>query len=266
MQTQVLLFYKYVTIDDAAVLATHMRGQAERLNLLGRIIVAEEGINGTVEGSIENTEAFAGILVADERLADMSIKRSAGKGGAFPKLSVRVRAEIVGTRFPKDVDPRVRTAPRVSAEELHEWFRTGDDFVVVDMRNSYEFSAGRFKDSIDPGLENSRDLSGVVDKLIPLKDKKVVTVCTGGVRCEKMSAYLLHKGFSDVHQLQDGIHAYMEKFPGEDFEGTLYTFDQRIVMDFGGERKIVGKCDWCQDATERYVICAKIDCHVHFLI
>jgi UPF0176 protein len=108
-------------------------------------------------------------------------------------------------------------------------------------------------------------LPEAVEKLEDLKTKTVLTVCTGGVRCEKMSAYLMHKGFKNVYQLDGGIHTYMEKYPGEDFEGALYTFDGRITMDFGGQRKVVGKCCLCEGATERYINCANHECHLHFL-
>lgn len=266
MNYQVLLFYKYVTIAEPEALKARLLEHAKALALTGRIIVAEEGINGTVEGSVENTDAFARVLHAEEFLADMPIKTSEGNGSSFPKLSIKVRDEIVGTRFDKKiVDPRVKTAPRIAPETLREWYESGKDFAVVDMRNDYEFKSGHFKDSINPELENSRDLPAALPKLTPLKDKTVLTVCTGGVRCEKMSAYLLAQGFKDVYQLDNGIHGYMEKYPGQDYLGTLYTFDQRLVMDFGGEREIIGECALCGASTEAYVNCINNDCHLHFL-
>ena len=265
MKPQVLLFYKYVTIEDPEALKMSVRSFAERHQLLGRILVAEEGINGTVEGTSENTEAFALDLLADPRLSDMNIKRSEGTGESFNKLCVKVRDEIVGTHFPKHVDPRVRTAPRLSAEELRSWYEEGKDFVVVDMRNDYEYQSGHFKDSVNPGLGNSRDLPEALPKLEALKEKTVLTVCTGGVRCEKMSAFLLENGFENVYQLENGMHGYMEKYPGKDFEGTLYTFDKRLTMDFGGDRSVIGRCKRCGDSTEKYVNCANDLCHLHFI-
>ena len=188
-------------------------------------------------------------------------------GFSFPKLSIKVRKEIVGTGFSRDeADPSKRTAPRLSPEQLRQWYESGREFTVVDMRNSYEFASGHFKNSIDPGLEASRDLPQALPKLEPLKKKTVLTVCTGGVRCEKMSAYLQSHGFEDVYQLDGGIHSYMEKYPGKDFEGTLYTFDNRLTMDFGGEREVVGRCHHCNSPTERYVNCAHDGCHVHILV
>lgn len=263
---QVLLFYGYQTIENPEATASWLRALAEKHRLKGRALVAEEGINATFEGAFKATEQFIEDFKKDVRFAQIDIKKSEGDGKSFPKLSVKVRQEIVGTRFPKEVDPRVKTAPHLKPEELKQWYENGKDFVVVDMRNSYEFASGHFKNSIDPGLNNSRDLPEAVEKLENLKDKTVLTVCTGGVRCEKMSAYLMHEGFKDVYQLDGGIHTYMEKYPGEDYEGTLYTFDNRITMDFGGNRQVIGICRFCQGKTERYVNCANNECHLHFLV
>lgn len=265
MTHQVLLFYKYVTIEDPKALMDALRARCKELGLTGRILIAEEGINGTVEGLKGETEIFAKELLSDPRFSDIQVKRSEGTGDAFPKLSIKVRDEIVGTRFGKEIDPTKRTGKRLSAEELRDWFEEGKDFVIVDMRNDYEYRSGHFKDSINPGLENSRDLPQALPKLEPLKDKTVLTVCTGGIRCEKMSAFLLENGFEDVYQLDNGMHGYMEKYPGMDFEGTLYTFDNRLTMDFGGKRAIVGRCHLCNARTENYVNCANNDCHLHFL-
>ncbi|MBP9757402.1 MAG: rhodanese-related sulfurtransferase [Candidatus Pacebacteria bacterium] len=263
---QVLLFYKYIPVEDPAALAEAYRIEAQKLGLTGRAIIAAEGINATFEGSVEATEALASWVLTDSRFSDMQIKRSAGNGESFPRLSVKVRDEIVGTGFTKDeADPYVKTAPRLTPEQLKAWYESNRDFVVVDMRNNYEYASGHFKNAVQPDISASRHLPIAMNKLEPLKEKTVVTVCTGGVRCEKMSAYLLSKGFTDVHQLDGGIHSYMEKFPGQDFEGTLYTFDKRLTMDFGGDRSVIGQCHLCKRTTERYVDCAEDTCHYHFL-
>ncbi len=266
MPTTVLLFYKYVTIADPRAFADLFRVRAAQFGLTGRALIAEEGLNATLEGTPEVATNFLLWLRSDARFADLKVKTSDGDGTTFPKLLVKVRKEIVGTRFSQaEADPRVRTAPHLAPEALKKMYDDKEAFVVVDMRNSYEFASGHFKGSIDPGLRSSRDLEKAIAKLAPYKDKKVVTVCTGGIRCEKMSAYLLNKGFTDVHQLEDGIHAYMEKYPGKDFLGTLYTFDERVTMDFDGEREIVGSCKLCSQKTERYVNCQYDDCHLHML-
>jgi UPF0176 protein len=267
MNYQVLLFYKYTTIENPEELKISYRALCEKHNLKGRTIIAEEGINSTLEGLYEDTENFLKEFLTDSRFSDMQIKRSKGTGVSFPKLSVKVRDEIVSTRFPKDIDPRKQTAPHLTPDELRAWYESQKDFVVVDMRNSYEFASGHFKNSIDPGMTASRELPEKIAKLKDeVKDKPVLTVCTGGVRCEKMSAYLLHEGFENVYQLDGGMHTYMEKYPGKDFLGTLYTFDERLVMDFGGEREIIGRCKRCDDKTEQYQNCANAECNMLFLI
>jgi UPF0176 protein len=266
MEYQVLLFYKYVPIDNPLELKDRYRALCEKYSLRGRTIIAHEGINSTVEGTIENTEAFLKEFLTDERFSHMQIKRSRGDGNSFPKLSVKVRLEIVGTHFPKEIDPTKETGKYLKPEELREWYEKEEDFVVIDMRNSYEFASGRFKNSIDPGMQASRELPEKMDKLRIHKDKKVLTVCTGGVRCEKMSAYLLHEGFKDVYQLDGGMHSYMEKYPGKDFLGTLFTFDDRLVMDFGGDREIVGECKHCSAKTEKYQNCSNASCNMLFLV
>lgn len=267
MNFQVLLFYKYVTIANPEEFKASYLALCELFNLKGRTIVAEEGLNSTLEGTIEDTESFLREFLKDSRFDGMQIKRSYGEGDSFPRLAVKVRKEIVGTRFPKEVDPTKETGKYLKPEELREWYENDKDFVVVDMRNSYEFESGHFKKSIDPGMASSRELPDLIDKIkAETKDKTILTVCTGGVRCEKMSAYLLHKGFEDVYQLDGGMHSYMEKYPGKDFMGTLFTFDDRLVMDFGGDREIIGKCKRCDVKNEQYQNCANAECNMLFLI
>ncbi len=272
----VLLFYKYAPIPNPEALAAWNRGICAAFGFKGRIIVAEEGINATLEGKPEDIEKYKEAISKigsspDTRhmgnLRGIHFKTSPGTGEAFPKLKVKVKKEIVSLRLGEDdVNPNALTGRHLPADELKKWYEKGEEFYIVDMRNSYEYKVGHFKNSIDPGMENSRDLPQIVEKIENLKDKKVLTVCTGGVRCEKMSGYLLKKGFKDVYQLDGGMHTYMEKYPGEDFLGTLYTFDNRVVMDFGGNREIISKCDKCGKASENYVNCANELCHKHLVV
>ena len=269
MSFQVLLFYKYVHISDPKELQKTYIVLCKKYNLTGRATIAIEGINCTHEGTVLDTENFITELLQDARFTDIHIKRSRGDGTSFPRLTVKVRDEIVGTRFPKEIDPTKKTAKHLSPEELREWYKNDKDFVVVDMRNSYEFESGHFKNSIDPNMDSSRELP---EKLATIQEmvnnKPILAVCTGGVRCEKMSALLLHAGFDErnVYQLDGGIHSYMEKYPGKDFLGTLFTFDNRLVMDFGGDREVVGTCKRCHEKNEQYQNCANAECNMLFLI
>ncbi len=262
----VILFYKYITIADPEKISGDIRVLCQKLNLKGRVIVSEEGFNVTLEGLESEIEKFLLWLVSEEKFRDIQVKKSKGDGKTFPKLSVKVRNEIVGTQIPsKEADPRMKTAEKITPQELRSWYQNNKDFVVVDMRNDYEYASGHFANAIDLGMKASRDLPKAVSKIEPIKEKTILTVCTGGVRCEKMSAYLLNKGFKKVYQLDGGIHSYMESYPGKDFLGTLYTFDQRVVINFGGERTIIGECRLCGEKTENYVNCANNFCHLHFL-
>ena len=160
MDFQVLLFYKYVDIEDPKTVAARVRGLATKYHLTGRGIIATEGINVTLEGNTPDTELFLADLLTDPRFSDIISKRSVGIGDSFPRLSIKVRDEIVGTRFPQELaDPRVSTAPHIPPEKLKEMYEKEEDFVVIDMRNDYEFNIGRFENSILPSLENSRDLA-----------------------------------------------------------------------------------------------------------
>lgn len=268
MQYQILLFYKYVHIENPKQFVEEQRKLCEQLGLKGRILIAHEGINGTLEGTTENTEKYMAHMVADPRFVDIHWKKSVGIGDAFPRLRIRLRKEIVTTNITDvELNPAKETATHLKPEELHEWYREGKKFKVIDMRNTYEIAVGTFKDSVDPETMNFRDLPNSLEKLKVHKDETIVTVCTGGVRCEKASQYLRTQGFKDVYQLDGGIVTYMEKYPGQDFEGTLYVFDKRKTMDFSkpGERKIIGKCSICDNTTERVENCADDICHLQFV-
>ena len=285
----IILFYNYVRIEDPVALMHEQRALCEKLGLKGRIIIAHEGVNVTLEGATEATETYYAALIADPRFADTHIKRSAGTGKAFPKLSVKVRKEIVslGLSAKNDINPREVSGKYLSAEEFHELLNkkekgTGkpdDDFVVIDMRNDYEHRSGHFKGSILPPLHNFRDIPKVLPTLEHLKDKKIVTVCTGGVRCEKASGFLVKNGFKNVYQLHGGIVTYMEKYenaavsePAKNFIGSLYVFDDRVTMAFAeagkgtGQRPLVGTCELCAVPSEKYINCANNDCHRHFIV
>lgn len=268
---KIILFYKYVNIDDPENLRKEQLALCTRLGLKGRVIVAKEGINATLEGTTENIDEYLKVYLADPRFSDTHIKKSEGLGDSFPKLSVKNRPEIVSLHLEEDINPNEITGTHLKPEELKQWYESGKDFVVVDMRNDYEFKVGRFKDSIMPKLQNFRDIPEALSDIEHLKDKTVLTVCTGGVRCEKASGLLKREGFKDVYQLDGGIVSYMEKFPAEEFQGTLYVFDKRITMDFDAKNNladkhvVVGKCDKCEVASERFVNCKYPQCNKHFI-
>src|SRR3989338_1518754 len=269
MGHQIILFYKYVYIDDPEAVKNWQIQICEKLRLKGRCIIASEGINATYEGTRENIKKYIKELQIDERFRNIHFKYSMGIGHAFPRLSIKVRKEIVSLSYDTcEIDPNQVTGKRLLPEELHQWFKEKREFYIVDMRNVYEHKVGHFKNSILPPMENFRDLPRVVEQISHLKNKTVLTVCTGGVRCEKASGFLLTQGFMDVYQLDGGIVSYMEKYPNEDFHGKLYVFDGRVTVGFYTDdvkHKIVGKCDACGGQSENYVNCADPVCHRHFI-
>lgn len=266
---EIILFYKYVFINDPKGLVKEQKTLQESLGLKGRAIIAHEGINATLEGTREAINKYLEVFLADPRFTTTHIKRSKGTGTAFPKTSVKVRDEIVSLGLGKcDIDPNKLTGKHLKPEELHNWIQTGKEFYIVDMRNRYEHEVGHFKDSLLPPLDNFRDLPKFLKSIEHLKNKTVLTVCTGGVRCEKASGFLLANGFTDVYQLDGGIVSYMEKYPNEDFLGKLYVFDSRLTMGFftdDPKHTVVGKCIVCQKPCERFTNCADNNCHRQLL-
>jgi UPF0176 protein len=276
---EVLLFYKYTPIDNPEGLRDQQRELCQRLEIKGRIIVAKEGINVTLEGTEENVGRYMTELQKDPRMKGIHFKTSDGTGNAFPKLSVKVRRAIVAWDLEEDINPNELSGKYIYAEELHDWIHSDKaeqdshrqmprEFYIIDMRNDFEYGVGHFQGSIFSGMEHSKDLPKVLPKIMHLKDKTVVTICTGGVRCEKASGFLLKHGFKDVYQLFGGIVTYMEKYPNEDFHGLLYTFDQRLVMGFNVDdpkRVIVGRCANCNKPSENMINCLDPFCHRHFI-
>jgi UPF0176 protein len=269
MSHQILLFYKYIDIPDTYEERMIQTKKCKELGLTGRMIIAFEGLNATFEGTDENIKLYCDWLIARPGFEDIHLKFSNGTGESFPKLSIKERPEIVSAHLGReDLDPREITGKYLTASELHDWIHSDKEFYIVDMRNDYEHSVGHFAGSILPKFENFRDLGKILPELEHLKDKTVVTVCTGGVRCEKASGFLVKQGFKDIYQLFGGIVTYMEKYPNQDFKGKLYVFDQRITMGFNvtaPEHEVIGRCQKCQAKSERFVNCSYNGCHKHFI-
>lgn len=267
-QYEVIIFYKYIFIENPGEL---MRSQKEiwnELNLKGRMIIASEGINGTLEGKKSNIKKFTKILKEDPRFSNLFIKTSPGNGQSFRKASIKVRGEIVATHLKDDINPTQITGKYLKASELHEWLESGKKFYIVDMRNDYEQLSGYFENSILSEFRQFYDLPKILPKIAHLKDATIVTVCTAGVRCEKASGFLVSNGFSDVYQLWGGIHTYMQEYPNQNFKGKLYVFDNRLIVGFneGEKSEVVGRCFHCKTKSDNYVNCAYDFCHYHTIM
>lgn len=262
---RVLLYYKYVPIDDPESFKDEHLKFCKDLGLLGRIIVAPEGINGTVSGTYEQTQIYMDHLKADPRFEDIVFKIDDVEEHTFKKMFVRHKKELVTWRFEEDVDPNQLSGKRLSPKEFYEALQD-EDVIVIDGRNDYEYEIGHFRGAIRPDVKASRDFpKWVRENISQFKDKKVLTYCTGGIRCEKFSGFLLKEGFKDVSQLEGGIVTYGkdEEVQGKLWDGKLYVFDERISVPVNRteEDVIIAKCYYCGKTEDRYVNCANPECN-----
>lgn len=250
----IILFYKFTTIENLEQFRKEQRVLCESLQLQGRMLIAKEGINATFEGTEENVKKYEEAIHALPDFQDLVFKESQGTGQAFTKLEIKIRKEIV-TLGIDDLDIKKETAKEITATELEELYKKDEDFVVLDLRNDFEVEVGQFEKTYDPKLRNFRDLPEILPKIKEeLKNKKVVAVCTGGIRCEKATCLLKREGFTDIYQLKDGIHTYMQQYPGSHFKGSLFVFDNRMTTHVVEQAnpEIISKCSYCQIPTEQF--------------
>ena len=261
---RVLLYYKYVPIEDPVTFAQEHLAACKELGLKGRILVSDEGINGTCSGTIEQTDAYMNMMKADGRFADMVFKIDEAEGHAFKKMHVRPKKEIVYLGLADDINPNELTGQYLSPKEFFEQMQA-EDTVVIDARNDYEFDLGHFRGAIRPEIRNFRDLPDwMIENKELFEGKKVLTYCTGGIRCEKFSGWLVREGFEGVGQLHGGIATYAKdpEVRGQLWDGQMYVFDERIAVPINQvEHVVVGKDIYTGEPCERYVNCANPDCN-----
>lgn len=258
----ILLYYCYTTIEDPENFREQHHRYCLENGLLGRIIIAQEGINGTISGLKEACNRYMHALKADPRFAHTHFKVEAHKQHAFQKLHVRVKREIVHAGLPH-INPRQKAGAYITPRELQQ-IKDDEDVVLLDVRSSYEHQMGKFKGAVTLDIAHFREFPTQVAKLAAYKDKKVVTYCTGGIKCEKASAYLLAQGFKNVYQLHGGIIQYGLETDGEDFEGQCYVFDNRLVTQINQKNPtVIGQCYVCHTTCGRMVNCANPICNRH---
>ena len=263
---QTLLYYCYSAIENAEQFATDHLKFCKSLNLVGRIIVADEGLNGTVSGSVESCKAYMDFIHADNRFAKTDFKIDDVKEPSFIKMHCRYKTEIVhsGLRDPHIINPELKTGIHLDPEEFNK-MKDQDDVIVLDVRSNYEHSVGKFKNAVTLDIENFREFPDKILELQKYKDKKILTYCTGGIKCEKASALLLHEGFKNVYQLHGGIIKYGKEAGGKDFEGKCYVFDNRVAVDVNTVNpQVVSTCRNCGTITAKMINCANPECNEHF--
>ena len=263
---QTLLYYCYSHIQDGEQYATDHLKFCKSLDLTGRIIIADEGINGTVSGTPEACKAYMDYVYADGRFNATEFKIDEVDKPSFIKIHCRYKTEIVysGLKDPSYIDPTKETGKHLEPKEFAEMIDR-DDVVILDVRSNYEHRMGKFKNAVTLDIENFRDFPSMINELAQYKDKKVLTYCTGGIKCEKASALLLKEGFKDVYQLHGGIIKYGKEAQGKDFEGKCYVFDNRLLVDVNSVNpKVISVCGNCGKTTTKMINCANPECNVHF--
>ncbi len=262
----VLAYYNYTRIDDAEDMVAKHLAYCKGLKLRGRIYIAHEGINGTISGTREACEQYMKDLKADARFSSIEFKIDEVAEHAFQRMHVRYKTEIVysGLRDPQVIDPTKQTGKHLKGEEFLE-LKDRDDVVILDVRSNYETRLGKFKNAVTLDIENFREFPGKIAELEQYRDKKIITCCTGGIKCEKASALLIKEGFKDVYQLHNGIIGYAKETGGKDFDGVLYVFDGRVSVPVNEVNPtVISACKKCGGPAPRNLNCANVECNDQF--
>ncbi|MEK6825253.1 MAG: rhodanese-related sulfurtransferase [Nanoarchaeota archaeon] len=258
----VLLFYKYVRIEDPLSFKESHLDFCKDIGLRGRILVAEEGINGSVAGTEEQVEAYKSELRRDNRFADIIFKEDLSISIPFKKMIIKIKKEIVN--FGQEVN-LAHTGKNLTPQEFLDIYnkeneKIGKEIIILDARNKYESHVGKFKGALTPQIKTFREFPKVAQELQDKKDKKIIMYCTGGIRCEKASAYFRQQGFKDVSQLKGGILSFGKEFPDTIWEGTCFVFDKRLKSNVNSENKPITSCELCGIACDLYKNCSEFSC------
>ena len=266
--SKLLLFYVFTPLPDPDAIRLWQRELCRRLELKGRIIISPHGLNGTVGGELAAVKQYVRTTREYRAFADIDFKWSEADGTEFPRLSVKVRDEMVTFGAPDELTVDrggvVGAGRRVTPAQVHQLVADrGEEVAFFDGRNRFEAAIGRFRGAVVPDVATTKDFVAELDsgKYDHLKDRPVVTYCTGGVRCEVLSSMMVKRGFSEVYQLDGGIVRYGETYrDGGLWEGSLYVFDNRIKMSFSDDAAVIGTCESCGAATDEYLDCVAEQC------
>lgn len=271
---KIILYYGFAPVTDPQAVRLWQTTLCESLGLKGRILISRHGINGTLGGDMSALKSYVKQTKQYPGFKKIDFKWSDGEGDDFPRLSVKVREELVsfGVAGEIEVDTNgvIDGGKHLTPEEVHKLIEArGEEVVFFDGRNAYEAKIGKFKNAVVPAVKTTKDFIGEIDsgKYDHLKKKPVVTYCTGGIRCEILSSVMKKRGFEEVYQIEGGIVRYGEKYGDAGYwEGSLYTFDGRMTVDFSPETKVIGECDVCGSPTKSFTNCANQSCHQLYLL
>lgn len=271
---KIILYYGFTPLEDPEAIRLWQRTLCEMLSLKGRILISRHGINATLGGPIEDLIRYVAATKEFPGFRNIDFKWSEGSADDFPRLRVRVRDEIVSfgasDELVVDAGGVVGGGVHLTPTQIHDLVEDrGDDVVFFDARNAFEAMIGRFRNAVVPDVQATRDFAALLDsgRYDHLKHKAVVTYCTGGVRCEVLSALMIRRGFEEVYQLDGGVVRYGETF-GDDglWEGSLYLFDARMHHEFSDHTNVIGRCERCSAPTSQYRNCANLACRKLILL
>jgi UPF0176 protein len=259
-----ILFYKFVELKELEMLKEQMLTKAKELGLLGKILIAAEGVNGCVSGSDEDIELYQKWLQEETPIGTIEFKVGATSDHTFKKMFVRIRDEII--TFKQELDLK-KKAPYIEPQEFKELLDSEEEVILLDARNDYESKIGKFEGAIAPNIKLFTQLPEEIDKLEEFKDKLIVTYCTGGIRCEKSSTYMVQQGFTNVKQLHGGIIRYGAECGDAHWEGKCFVFDRRGAINIDPEKQTedITQCELCSIPTSEYHNCALSSCDKYFI-
>ena len=275
LMQKILLYYKFTPVKDPEAVKLWQKTLCDSLGLHGRILVSRHGLNGTVGGEMDDLKKYIKETKKFPGFKDIVFKWSDGGREDFPRMNVKHRRELVGfkasdSEYEVSENGVVGGGKHLKPAQVHELIeKYGDDVVFFDGRNEHEAKIGKFKNAVVPNTNTSRDFIAELesDKYDDLKDKKVITYCTGGIRCEVISSMMKKRGFKDVYQIDGGIVKYGEAY-GDDglWEGSLRVFDNRMTVNFSDKVKTIGECTHCGSKTSNFENCAHAECNDLVLI
>ena len=265
---KIILYYSFAPVDDPKAVMLWQKTLCQSLNLKGRILISKHGINGTLGGDMEDLKKYCRATKEYPGFGKTDFKWSEGTGNDFPRLSVKVRNELVAFTTPEEVKVAksgvLNGGKHLKPHEVNALVEEkGDEVVFFDGRNAFEAKIGKFKNAVVPDVQTSHDFIKEIEsgKYDHLKDKPIVTYCTGGIRCEILSAVMINRGFKEVYQIEGGIVRYGERFRDKGlWEGSLYVFDGRMNVNFSDEAKTIGECEACGGATSSFRNCSDLGC------
>lgn len=266
---KIILYYKFIPVADPTMTMRWQRELCTRLGLKGRIIIATHGINGTLGGPLDALRTYKQEMNKSGLFKGIQYKWSDGKADNFPKLSIKVRDELVAFKATDEIvvdENGIQNGGlHLKPEQVHKLIEErGDEVIFFDGRNTYEAQVGRFKRAVIPDVRTTPDFLAELDhpKYDAIKRRPIVTYCTGGIRCEILSVLMKNRGFKEVYQIDGGIVKYGEKY-GDDglWEGSLYIFDGRMNHRFSANARDIGECVHCKDKTSNFINCAELSCN-----